>query len=115
MAVRVRDSSVRYPDLTIDCAADAAEQRDRVLREHRVGVEVLSPSTRDGHLGVKLAEYRPLPSVEAIAFVDPEAEIVAITRHTPAGGWTDIGLREQDLDLPPLHIVVPHAEIFARD
>lgn len=115
MAVRVRDSSVRYPDATIDCAADSAKQRDRVLSDPRVIMEVLSPSTRDDDLGVKLAEYRLLSSVEVIAFIDPDDETLATTRRTPAGGWTDPVFTRQDLAILSLDLIIPHAEIFARD
>jgi Uma2 family endonuclease len=115
MAVRVRDSSIRYPDLTIDCAAHLADGADRVLRDPRVIMEVLSPSTRDDDLGVKLAEYRLLASVEAIALIDPDDETLAVTRRTPGGGWSDVEFAKQDLVLPSLDLTIPHDEIFARD
>lgn len=115
MAVRVRDWSIRYPDLTIDCASGSSEPSDRMLRDPRVIVEVLSPTTRDIDLGVKLAEYRLLTSVEAIAFVDPEGETLAVTRRTSGGGWTDIDFARQDLHLPSLDLTIPHSEVFARD
>lgn len=115
MAVRVRDSSIRYPDLTIDCGTREAEDPDKVLRDPRIVMEVLSPSTRDDDLGVKLAEYRMLAGVEAIAFIDPDAETLAVTRRTSGGGWTDIEFAPRDLHLPLLDLTVPHAEVFARD
>lgn len=115
MAVRVHDESVRYPDLTIDCASRSAEPKDRVLRDPRVIVEVLSPTTRDFDLGVKLSEYRVLAGVTAVAFVDPDEEAVAVTCRTSGGGWTDIAFTRADLVFPSLDLTIPHSEIFARD
>lgn len=115
MAVRIRDESIRYPDLTIDCASRSAEPGDRVLRDPRIVVEVLSPSTRDLDLSVKLSEYRVLSSVVAIAFIDPEEKTVAVTHRTGGGGWTDVEFARRDLVLPSLDVTMPYAEIFARD
>ncbi|WP_375427929.1 Uma2 family endonuclease [uncultured Sphingomonas sp.] len=86
MAIRVNDESVRYPDLTIDCANSSAEPKDRVLRDPRVVIEVLSPSTRDLDLGVKLSEYRVLAGIVAIGFIDPDEEVIAVTHRTSGGG-----------------------------
>ena len=115
MAVRIRDESVRYPDLTIDCASRSAEPADRVLRDPRVVVEVLSPSTRDLDLSVKLSEYRVLSSVVAIAFIDPEEEMVAVTHRIGGDGWTDIAFARRDLVLPSPDVTMPYHEIFVRD
>lgn len=115
MAVRVRDESIRYPDLTIDCGSTTAEPTDRILRDPRIVVEVLSPTTRDHDLGIKLPEYRVLASVVAIAFIDPDEETIAVTHRTNGGGWTDIAFTRDDLDLPSLNLTIPHSEIFARD
>ena len=115
MAVRVRDESVRYPDLTVDCASASTDPADRVLRDPRVIVEVLSPTTRDLDLGVKLSEYRVLAGVVAIAFMDPDEETVAVTHRTGGGDWSDIAFVRGDLVLPSLDLAIPHSEIFARD
>lgn len=72
MAVRTHDRSVRYPDLTIDCGGPDDRPDDLVLSDPRVVIEVLSPSTRDTDLKVKKDEYRAIPGVDTIAFVDLE-------------------------------------------
>lgn len=115
MAVRVNDESVRYPDLTIDCASRSAEAKDRVLRDPRIIIEVLSPSTRDLDLGVKLSEYRVLAGVAAIGFINPDEETIAVTHRTSGGGWTDIAFTRDDLDLPSIAVTIPHIELFADD
>lgn len=115
MAVRVSDESVRYPDLTADYASRSAEAKDRVLRDPRIIIEVLSPSTRELDLGVKLSEYRVLAGVAAIGFVDPDEETIAVTHRTSGDGWTDIAFTRDDLVLSSIDLTIPHSEIFARD
>ncbi|MBM3929233.1 MAG: Uma2 family endonuclease, partial [Sphingomonadales bacterium] len=58
MGVRSVDLSLRYPDVTVDCAGSDGPGDDRVLTAPRVIIEVLSPSTRDHDLKDKPPEYR---------------------------------------------------------
>lgn len=115
MAIRTIKGSIRYPDLTIDCARPADEARERFLTDPRVIFEVLSPSTRTIDLDVKLAKYRVIAAVASIVFVDPDAATVAVTHRTAGGGWSDLAFTADDLALPALGLVVPHAEVFAED
>ena len=88
MAVKIPDKSVRYPDVTVDCAPAPIEEA-RALMQPRVVFEVLSPSTRDQDEGVKLAEYRTLATVDTIVLVDPEAERCRLLQRTgPVPGAT---------------------------
>ena len=115
MAVRTHDSSVRYPDLTIVCGAPGDLPDDLVLSDPRVFIEVLSPSTRHSDLKVKNYEYRAIPSIDTIAFVDVDAETLSIHQRIE-GGWTEtLFSTSLDLTLPVLGITIPRAEIFARD
>lgn len=113
-AVRTHSRSVRYPDVTVDCGS--ARSEDKTLANPRVIVEVLSPSTRQHDLSVKLEEYRRLTTVDTIVFVDPDAERLRVLQRTGPGAWADRSFAEPaDLVLPSLGIVMPHAEIFADD
>lgn len=115
MAVRTRDRSVRYPDLTIDCGAPGDEPGDLTLSDPRVIVEVLSPATRNNDLKVKLVEYRAMASVDAIVFVDVDAEALAVHQRVD-GDWTDALFSNAiDVTLPSLGITIARDEIFARD
>ena len=115
MAVRTHDRSVRYPDLTIDCGAPGDRPDDLTLSDPRVVIEVLSPSTRSSDLSVKKEEYRAIPGVDTIAFIDVDKQALAIHQRI-ANGWTEtLFSTALDLTLPALGIVIPHAEIFARD
>ena len=88
----------------------------RLLGDPRVVFEVLSPSTASNDQITKLREYRALPGVDAIVFVDPASERVRLVDRSMAddteGGWLAAG---NDLALPMLGISIPHDEIFARD
>lgn len=117
MATRTHDLSVRYPDVSVFCGRDGVEDDDRkAFDDPRVLVEVLSAGTARTDLRVKLDEYKALPSVDTIVFVDIAAERVRIVQRTGPHGWSDVGHDEAvDVPLPALDIVIPHAEIFARD
>ncbi|MBB3347702.1 MULTISPECIES: Uma2 family endonuclease [unclassified Sphingomonas] len=114
MAVATHDRSVRYPDVTVDCGAAGDRESDTRLTAPRVIVEVLSPSTRDHDLRVKKEEYRALPSVDTILFVDPGEEWVIVSQRVE-GGWIDTVPARRDVALPSLAIVLPADETFARD
>lgn len=115
-AVETASGSVRYPDVSVDCGEESdANDADRVLTDPRVIVEVLSPTTRRSDEGVKLNEYRALPSVDTIALVDPDAGRLRVLQRTGPDAWSDVTFREQgDLVLPSLGVTVSHAAIFTR-
>ena len=116
MAVRTRDRSIRYPDLTVDCGTPADDPEDRVLRDPRVIVEILSPSTRRVDEGVKLTEYRTLPGVDTILLVDPDAQRCRVLQRAGPETWIDTSwATPHDIELPALGLVLPHDEIFMRD
>lgn len=117
MAIRTHTGSVRYPDVSVDCSGDrGTADEDKELSAPRVAIEILSPSTRRDDEGVKLGEYRLVPTIDTIVFVDPIAERLRVLQRTGPGSWSDHAHDEPaDLDLPALGLVVPHTEIFARD
>lgn len=114
MGVRVHEMSVRYPDVTVDCGSPSDTGKDLVLSDPRIVIEVLSPSTRDLDLRVKKEEYRALPSVDTIAFIDPDTELLSISQRID-GGWTDTLFAAHDLCLPSFGVTIAHAAIFTTD
>ncbi|MFK3890100.1 Uma2 family endonuclease [Sphingomonas sp. NPDC079357] len=114
MAILTHDASVGYPDVTIDCGQPDDSGGDRYLSAPRVIVEVLSPSTRTIDLGSKTTEYQALSSVEAIVFVDPEAETLIVSARSKAGWFYSLPAR-RDVLFPTLNLSIPDEEIFARD
>ena len=114
-AVRTKDRSMRYPDITVDCGSMSDSALDLFLTNPRVVIEILSPSTREYDLTVKRAEYRAIPSIDTIVFVDPDAKALIVHQRFD-GGWSETLPSDTiDLHLPSLDLVIPHTEIFARD
>lgn len=114
MGVRAHDISLRYPDVTVDCGSPQDGPRDQYLTNPRVVFEVLSPSTRYSDLRVKKEEYRALPTIDTIVFVDPDANSLSVHQRI-ANGWTETLFAEQDVVLPSLNLTIPFAEIFSPD
>lgn len=117
MAVRVSETDIRYPDVSIYCEQPPRDELidARSLANPSVVIEILSPSTTTLDQGTKLEEYKMLPSVRTIAFVDPVNEMTrTVERHER--GWLDhIFSGRRGIDIPTLGITIPHREIFARD
>lgn len=117
MAVRTAPDSVRYPDVTIDCAPTSDDDEQvRVLPDPRVVIEVLSPSTRGEDEGIKLAEYRDLPTLTSIVLVDPARRGIRHIRRDRDGEWVERLVNRVDgLALPEIGVTMPHDEVFATD
>ncbi|MGP7796659.1 Uma2 family endonuclease [Sphingomonas sp. CLY1604] len=118
MGVRVDDTNLRYPDVTVFCGNPAAPEREmeRAYPDPVVIVEVLSPSTSANDEGDKLRLYRALPSVDTIVFVDPQAETSRVVQRLGPTAWRDdLFAQPHDVALPAIGVTIPHAEIFARD
>jgi len=117
MAVRTRAGSVRYPDVSVYCGRDGADNDDaKAFDDPRVVFEVLSAGTARTDLRVKLEEYRELPSVDTIVFVDIATERVRVVQRTGPTGWSDVTYTEpHDVSLPAVGARIAHADLFARD
>lgn len=117
MAVRTMDISIRYPDVTVYCGRESPEHDgDKAASDPRAIFEVLSAGTARTDLRVKLDEYKALPSIDTIVFVDIATERLRIVQRTGPNGWTDDSYDGPvDVALPSLGVTLPHDEIFARD
>ncbi|WP_174278659.1 Uma2 family endonuclease [Sphingomonas bacterium] len=117
MAVQVGDSQVRFPDVSVHC--DQPPRLDlrstTALPDPTVVIEVLSPSTAAIDQGEKLAEYKAVPSIRTIAFVDPDAELCRTVERLE-NGWLDhLFSGRTGIVIPALDLTIPHADVFARD
>lgn len=118
LGIRTGPGTLRYPEISIHChgRTDRSGDHKQFFDDPKVIVEVLSPSTARHDQTVKAEEYRALPGVEAILFVDPETERVRLMRRTGPGGWADDLLPEgADVELAALRVTLPRDEIFSRD
>ena len=113
LAVRTGEESIRFPDVSAYCRDDIGDVMDeaKLLGVPRVVFEVLSPSTASNDQITKLAEYRRLPGLKAVVFVDPETERARVVDTSAArdAAWLPAG---SDIALPMLGISLPHSEIF---
>ena len=118
MGVRVNDTDLRYPDVSVFCGNPATREREeqRVFNDPRIIFEVLSGSTAKIDQGAKLSEYRELLSVDTIVFADPENELTRVVQRLGPTTWRDeMFAQPHDVVLPSLNLTIPHTEIFARD
>ena len=116
MGIRTHDLSLRYPDVSVFCGRDDPVN-DKLLEfdDPRLVVEVLSPSTRDEDNGVKLREYQAMPSLDAILYVDPDAETIRLLIRTAQRGWNDADLqRGEEVAFAALGVTLTWDEIFGR-
>ncbi|MEX6506317.1 Uma2 family endonuclease [Jiella sp. M17.18] len=112
LCVQTSDWQVRRPDAGVDCGKRDAD--DLIAREPVLIVEVLSPSTRDFDRVGKLAEYKAVPSVRTILYVEPNRPEVYVFERGAYGAWQEsrvTGL-EASVVVPALGIDLPLAEIF---
>ena len=117
MGVRTNDLSLRYPDVSVFCGHQNAEDAKlRYYSDPKLVVEVLSPSTRRKDEGIKLIEYRAVSSLDAILYVDPDARAVRLSTRTKAGGWQDAEVATGSrVDFEALGASLSWDEIFSLD
>ncbi len=118
MGVRVNDTDLRYPDVSVFCGNPATRERERerAYSDPTVIIEVLSTSTAKDDQGEKLAEYREIASIDTIVFVDPDSELTRVIQRLGPTAWRDdLFAQPHDVALPALGLAIPHDEIFARD
>jgi Uma2 family endonuclease len=104
--------AVFYPDVFVSCdPSDLAA--DRVLRQPKVIVEVLSDSTAAFDRGAKFAAYRRLDSLQEYVLIDPDRLTVEIFRRTDSGDWL-LATRdgERGLVLKSLDFEATLADVF---
>ena len=109
--VTTREDQVRYPDVVVDCGP--RDMEDRLARDARVVIEVLSPSTRDFDSFAKLDEYRGVNAVRHVVLIDPNRVDVWLWSRGE-DGWSETRHTDHDgtLDLPAIGIDLPMSEIY---
>jgi Uma2 family endonuclease len=112
LAVRIPGGNVRRPDVTVECGR--AGLRELVVREPRVVIEVLSPSTMTFDRIRKLPEYQTIESVVQILLVDTEAPRIDVLSRDKDGAWVQAkhdGV-EAHIDLPSINASLKLADVF---
>ncbi len=108
-----------YPDLTVICGHPEFDprqgNRQRIVSNPKLIVEVLSPSTAGYDRGRKFELYREIASLEEYVLVSQDAAMVEVFQRLEDGGWRfDVsrGLGAV-VRLRSLEIEIPLAEIYA--
>lgn len=69
-----------YPDVFVTCEPKGEDTH--VMREPKLIIEVISPSTARHDRGEKLAAYKRIPSVEEIVIIEQEWPEIFVTRRS---------------------------------
>ena len=69
-----------YPDVFVTC--EPAGEDTHVMREPKLIIEVISPSTARHDRGEKLAAYKRIPSVEEIVIIEQAWPEIFVTRRS---------------------------------
>lgn len=104
-----------YPDASVFCGPSLGLGA-KALKNPVVVVEVLSPSTRDYDLGQKFQQYRRIPSLRHVVFVDSEGLGVQVYTRGSDEVWPGLPdtyhRREDTMALSALEVEIPLQEIY---
>lgn len=107
-----------YPDLVVVCGeARMLDDRQDVLLNPRVLIEVLSPSTQAFDRGAKRERYRThLPSLEEYVLVAQDRAHITRWHKQPDGTWpvAEVEGLQSTLTLPSLDVRLPLVEVYER-
>lgn len=115
MALEVGDDDIRYPDVVVEPAGGALEERS--TNTAVLAIEVLSPSSADTDLDDKPSEYTALPDIQAyIVFAQDEPKAWLWLRSAGAfpPGRRPVSALDQTIEVPALGLSIPLAEVYRR-
>jgi Uma2 family endonuclease len=112
LAVRIPAGNLRRPDVTIDCGQ--AARRDMAVRDPRVVIEVLSPSTMSFDRFKKVVEYQTVGTITHILLVDTEVPRIDVLARAGNETWTSVRCEGLDakIDLPTIKASLDLDEVF---
>lgn len=111
-AVQTLASTIRYPDIVVDCGPPDPDAM--VAESPTLVVEVSSPRTSSVDTTDKLDEYREHPAVQLIMFVESSRVLVKLYRRDSEGAW---GSEKYDdlasvIDMPEIVATLALSEIY---
>lgn len=111
-AVQTRASTVRYPDVVVDCGPEDPDAT--VAEDPTLVVEVSSPGTSLVDATDRLDEYQGHPAIRMIMFVEPSVVSVKLYRRDGGGVWNSekYDALEGVIDMPEIGSVLTLAEIY---
>ena len=102
----------RRPDVGVECGPSDPDGHD--AENPTLAIEVLSPSTRQTDLHIKIAEYQRIPTMRYILLIDPRAIDVSFSFREDEGAWDTIGITDPDatIELPSIGARLTIAELY---
>lgn len=112
IAVVIPNGNVRRPDVTVDCGRIDPEEQSAAAPV--LVVEVLSRSTMDYDLLIKILDYKSHPTIRYILFLKPDDYAGILHARAEGGPWADHSLigPETLVDLPGLGLAIPLADLY---
>jgi Uma2 family endonuclease len=111
-AVQTLASTIRYPDIVVDCGPPDPDAT--VAENPTLVVEVSSPGTSLVDTTDKLDEYQRHPAVRLIMLVEPSIVSVKLYRRDERGLWDSEKYDDLDgvIDMPEIGAVLSMSEIY---
>ena len=100
------------PDAVVTCA-EAVDPEAVEVPDPVIVVEVLSPSTRNRDLAIKMEGYFALPSVQHYLLVEPRKRLIVHMRRGSDGTLTTALRHEGTIDLDPPGIALRVEDVYA--
>ena len=102
-----------YPDVLVHCGPPELTQKQQALKNPALVVEILSPSTRGYDKGYKLKQYKSIPGLQYILFI--EQDVMDATLLTREGEQWHVGFfvgKNQIIDLSAIGLQLTLAELY---
>jgi Uma2 family endonuclease len=111
-AVATRPRTRRRPDAGVECGP--LQDEEYAVREPKLLVEVLSPSTREVDLFNKIEEYRGLDSLDYVLFIEPHVPQAYLWSRGEDRGWSNVTLEglQSAVVLPSLSVQLKLEDVY---
>jgi len=112
LAIRIPAGNIRRADVTIECGQ--AGRRDMAVRDPRVVIEVLSPSTMSFDRFKKVVEYQTVRTLTHILLIDTEVPRIDVLSRSGNETWTSTRYEGSGakIDLPTIKAALDLGEVF---
>jgi Uma2 family endonuclease len=99
-----------YPDVFVTCEPHDADSH--VMREPKLIIEVISPSTARNDRGEKLAAYKRIPSVEEIVLVEQEWPEIFVARRSDNWKRHHYTMMDSSIELASIGMSIKVADFY---
>jgi Uma2 family endonuclease len=99
-----------YPDVFVTCEPKGEDTH--VMREPKLIIEVISPSTARHDRGEKLAAYKRIPSVEEIMIIEQEWPEIFVTRRLDNWKRHIYTMMDSAIELASVGLTIKVADVY---